>query len=167
MDIVVSGALEVVDLEGVMAILLHRDPMLFVDSVEVDTAGVKGTGHWYVRPDHPVFAGHYPEQPVFPGHLTAEMAAQVAGVVYAKTIGSDVKGVPMLTASSGRFSRPVRPGDLLEARVEVTQEGNVVRTIFVCVVNTDKEVASGEAEFVVVPPRVVRRRLGVALPDNG
>lgn len=160
MDIVVSGALEVVDLEGVMAILLHRDPMLFVDSVEVDTAGVKGTGHWYVRPDHPVFAGYYPEQPVFPGHLTAEMAAQVAGVVYAKTIGSDVKGVPLLGDSAFTYSRVVLPGDLLHAQVSLATGGErEVRAACVCAVNGGKEVARGKVVFSVLPPRVAQRLL--------
>lgn len=175
MSTTTTDGLVIVGLEGVMDILPHREPMLFVDSVQVDVAKATGTGKWHVRPDHPVFAGHYPDLPIFPGNLIAEMAAQSAGVVYAKTLGLSVEGMPLLSTTSATFSGMVLPGDLLEAQICLTESGNKMLASYVCVTNGKTEVAHGSVTVHILSPRMIERlRINMAKlkppespPDDG
>jgi len=59
-------------------LLRHRDPFLLVDTitgVDLDQAAVRGTRT--VRPDDPVFTGHFPGQPIYPGVLQVEIMGQL------------------------------------------------------------------------------------------
>jgi 3-hydroxyacyl-[acyl-carrier-protein] dehydratase len=56
----------------------HRDPFLFVDTIEVvdlPTQTVRGSRS--VRAGDPVFTGHFPGQPVYPGVLVVEAIGQL------------------------------------------------------------------------------------------
>jgi 3-hydroxymyristoyl/3-hydroxydecanoyl-(acyl carrier protein) dehydratase len=57
--------------------------------------------HFVVPPDHPCLAGHFPGRPIVPGVVLLDEVAAALGVV------------PHGFASV-RFSRPVRPGDVVD-----------------------------------------------------
>lgn len=118
-------------LEDVKRIMPHRDPFLFIDSVEKvyfddaektemgrifelrDLAGVRVEANYRTKEDHPIFAGHFPGNPILPGVVQIEMIAQAAifAVHMAKDNLIDKKlDVALLGVSSTKFRKPILPG---------------------------------------------------------
>lgn len=73
-------------------------------------------GGVYVDPREPVLAGHYPGFPVFPGVGVLEVADQAIRAAY----GAELVLTEIV---SGRFLRPVLPGDTLTVRVAEQGDG--------------------------------------------
>lgn len=99
----------------------HRDPFLFVDRIVEQTEDTIVT-EWTVAPDLDVFRGHYPGSPVLPGVLSAEFCFQSAALLFSDP-GSDAPegGVPVLTKiEDARYKRMVKPGEVLTARLRLT-----------------------------------------------
>lgn len=116
--------------EQVMKILPHRDPFLFIDSVESltvpghdyaakevlevkDMVDAEVVAHFFTRPDHPIFAGHFPDYPILPGVVQIEMMAQAIAFICLK-LNDDpfVKkmDVALLGVNEAKFRRPILPG---------------------------------------------------------
>ena len=66
-------------------------------------------------PDHPVFAGHFPEEPVVPGAL---LLARVAAGIQASGQYA-VAGV-----SSARFTQRIKPGQTVVVDCRISDSGN-------------------------------------------
>src|SRR5690606_4949762 len=70
----------VLDVNGVMGLLPHRPPFLFVDKIVEETetmvVGVKS-----VDMNETFFVAHFPGAPVMPGVLQVEAMAQVGGIL--------------------------------------------------------------------------------------
>ncbi|MCY4523161.1 MAG: beta-hydroxyacyl-ACP dehydratase [Halobacteriovoraceae bacterium] len=110
--------------EQIKEIIPHRDPFLFVDSVEkiecVDNAKSlvdleKGvvTSRFYVNPDLHLFSGHFPGNPVLPGVLQTEIIAQSACLLLAPLVRDyedKTLKVALLKVEQAKFRRPVTPG---------------------------------------------------------
>jgi len=114
--------------EQVMMILPHRDPFLFIDTVESvsvpgmdkadgdyeikDVQGAEVVAHFYTRKDHPIFAGHFPDYPIFPGVCQVEMMAQATSFIVC-LLEKDPYGkkmdVALLGVDSARFRKPIFP----------------------------------------------------------
>jgi 3-hydroxyacyl-[acyl-carrier-protein] dehydratase len=113
--------------EQVMDFLPHRDPFLFIDSVQSveldkevpegasvkDIVGTKVTCNWHVREDHPIFAGHFPGNPILPGVVQIEMMAQatsfVLNIINPNITELDIE-VALLTVQNAKFRKFVVPG---------------------------------------------------------
>lgn len=63
-----------------------------------------------IAPDHPAFDGHFPGQPLLPGAL---LLAEVVEALQAAGQGEGLLGF-----SAAKFLAPVRPGAVLDIRVE-------------------------------------------------
>lgn len=115
--------------ETVMKFLPHREPFLFIDSVESVTApremkteellsvkelvGTKVRAHFHVRSDHPIFAGHFPGNPIFPGVTQVEAMAQASSFIYVlsyKGVEEVNMDVALVSISNAKFRKPVTPG---------------------------------------------------------
>lgn len=110
------------DKEGVMALLPHRDPMLFIDRVSHADATTL-TAQTFVDPEWPLFQGHFPNLPIMPGVLLIEAAAQ-AGSLILSLKGAVAKGafIGFSGVESAKFRRAVNPKDTLDIRVELVRE---------------------------------------------
>jgi 3-hydroxyacyl-[acyl-carrier-protein] dehydratase len=79
--------------------LPHREPFIFVDSVQSvildnqknpeelsskDLIGGKVLANYFTDPDHPIFRGHFPTRPILPGVIQVEMMAQASSFIMGK-----------------------------------------------------------------------------------
>ena len=71
-------------MDPISAGLPHREPFIFVDSVEQIEAGKLAQCTKVFRGDEPFFAGHFPGNAIVPGVLIAEGMAQTAGIAWRK-----------------------------------------------------------------------------------
>jgi len=110
----------VIDFAGIRKLLPHRYPFLLVDRVLEVEPGVRLVAHKNVSFNEPYFQGHFPEEPVMPGVLQVEAMAQAMGILMLladETLAD--KRPAFMGVDECRFRRPVRPGDVLEIRVEL------------------------------------------------
>ncbi len=100
----------------------HRDPFLWIDSVESLAAGARCVAYKFIDPGLPFFAGHFPGRPVLPGIFIIEAVAQTAGVMLGNTGGSDGQAL-LASVSRFKFLKPVEPGAQLriETRLLIRQ----------------------------------------------
>jgi 3-hydroxyacyl-[acyl-carrier-protein] dehydratase len=112
--------------EQVMAFLPHRDPFLFIDTVQevILPEGLTGDGPFpaaslvggksictfKVDDKVKVLEGHFPGNPILPGVVQVEMMAQAGSFLaqYALPKGA-VLDVALLSVDSARFRKPVIP----------------------------------------------------------
>lgn len=115
--------------EQVMKILPHRDPFLFIDSVESVTIpgqeiekgktydikelqNVEVVAHYKTKKDHNIFAGHFPDYPILPGVVQVEMMAQATSFIVLllnEDPFSMKMDVALLGINEARFRKPIFP----------------------------------------------------------
>lgn len=117
------------DVEGIMEYLPHRQPFLLVDRVLEFEPQRRVLATKNVTINEPFFAGHFPGHPIMPGVLVVEGMAQAGGLLLMDKLGEPgSKVVYFMALDDVRFRRPVRPGDTLEYEVELVQvRGSVFR----------------------------------------
>jgi len=119
----------ILNTDQVMQILPHRDPFLFIDSVEsviipgrtlapgeiVDIKDIQDAevvAHYRTKKDHNIFKGHFPDYPILPGVVQVEMMAQATSfivlLVHANPAGMKMD-VALLGINEARFRKPVLP----------------------------------------------------------
>jgi 3-hydroxyacyl-[acyl-carrier-protein] dehydratase len=70
-----------------------------------------------------VFRGHYPAFPVLPGVLQLEAAFQAGAILIARLAPPTPEVVPVVTrVNNVQFRQLVRPGDVLEIEVELSEQ---------------------------------------------
>ena len=115
--------------KNVLDFIPHRDPFLFIDTVEsirlagetVDSqkvvaaselVGTEVVAYFYTRPDMEIFKGHFPGNPVLPGVVQIEMIAQASCFVVMKAYANpyEVKmDVALLGVTEAKFRKPILP----------------------------------------------------------
>ena len=118
-----------VNLEQVKKILPHRDPFLFIDSVESVTLpehgdvtgkifaikeiqGAEVVAHYRTKKDHAIFAGHFPDYPILPGVVQVEMMAQATSFIVLLVNENPYSlkmDVALLGINEARFRKPIFP----------------------------------------------------------
>ena len=120
-----------------LVFLPHRDPFLFIDSVDVGDApgrcqvkslaevnfknllGSKIVAFFHVHKDLYLFHGHFPGNPILPGVIQVEMMAQAACFpIYHlwKALKDTKLNVALAHISRAKFRKPVVPG--MDLRIE-------------------------------------------------
>lgn len=107
------------NIQEIMAIIPHRQPILMVDRIVEVEPGKRAVGIKNISANEPVFQGHYPGNPIFPGVLIVEAMAQT-GAVALMTQPAYADKVPLFAGiDECKFKRPVLPGDQLRLEVEL------------------------------------------------
>lgn len=119
----------ILNTEQVKNILPHRDPFLFIDSVEsVSIPGqeiiagkvydikelqdVEVVAHYRTKKEHNIFAGHFPDYPILPGVVQVEMMAQATSFIVLLLNADPFSmkmDVALLGINEARFRKPVLP----------------------------------------------------------
>ena len=104
----------------------HRPPFLFVDRI-LEINSDNATCELKVREDFDVFRGHYPKNPIFPGVLSCEAVFQTGAIFLSEKLGEDAlrsnSVTPVLSRiRDARFKRMIKPGDLIEIKVFLTEQ---------------------------------------------
>ena len=120
--------------EDVLSYLPHRDPFLFIDSVESidfthsqfkgeghvenreELVGAEVKAHFAVTDTVKVLEGHFPGNPILPGVVQIETMAQAACFLTTCLFEDFRKvdiDVALLTVNDVKFRKPVTPGDNL------------------------------------------------------
>ncbi len=112
-----------IDFQEIRERIPHRYPFLLVDRAEDYVPNTSITGIKCVTINEPFFQGHFPHDPVMPGVLIVEALGQTGAVLMSKSLNVDVEGktIFFMSIDGVRFRHPVRPGDVLEMKVEVTK----------------------------------------------
>lgn len=115
--------------EQVKKILPHRDPFLFIDSVESVTIpgqeiengkvydikelqNMEVVAYYTTKKDHNIFAGHFPDYPILPGVVQVEMMAQATSFIVLllnEDPFSMKMDVALLGINEARFRKPIFP----------------------------------------------------------
>lgn len=109
------------DIEGVKALLPHRDPFLWVTRIIECTPNEHITAELDVDCDLEIFKGHFPGHPVLPGVILMEALAQAAScclLASPELAGS----VGFLVSIDGaKFRNQVLPGDTVRLEATITR----------------------------------------------
>jgi 3-hydroxyacyl-[acyl-carrier-protein] dehydratase len=117
-----------IDVQGIMDVLPHRYPFLFVDCITELEEGKRIVGIKNVTINEPFFQGHFPGEPVMPGVLIIEALGQTAGVLAYRDVGKEAegKGVYLMSINRVKFRRPVVPGDQLRLELDVVKHRGMI-----------------------------------------
>lgn len=103
---------------SVTDLIPQRPPFLFVDKI-IDRSDRVIKTSFQVTGDEDFFKGHFPGNPIMPGVLLQEALFQSGAALMAGMSGS---GLGVVTrVQNAKFKNMVRPGDLLEMEVELTE----------------------------------------------
>ena len=106
----------------VLALLPHRPPLLFVDTVGRLIPGVEAVASFFADPALPAFRGHFPDMPVFPGTYSLEAMAQTAGLLLLR-LPRYAGMLPLfIGVERASFRRKILPGDTIEIHACLLQE---------------------------------------------
>lgn len=157
--------------EQVLAYLPHRDPFLFIDSVEDivlsehiknkianneelstrDLVGTKVIAHYTIKEDMVILKGHFPGNPILPGVVQVEMMAQAGAFV---SMAMDMENMNsmevetlLLAVDRSKFRKPLGPGMKLTIETQMSKcRGNVAT--YDCIITDDNGEKASEATFM-------------------
>lgn len=105
----------------IKATIPHREPFLFVDTVESIDEKKIVTRKIFTENEY-FYKGHYPSNPITPGVILCEVVFQTAAVLILKNFPLE-KGTPVLAKiEEARFKSIVKPNEVLEITAELEEK---------------------------------------------
>ena len=113
-------------MEEIYKTIPHREPFLFIDSIEEVSENGAITKRT-IREDEPQFKGHYPGNPIMPGVLLCEAVFQTAAVYLSKNLEKEgllmKEHTPVLARiQDAKFKQMVKPGDKIRIEVKMKEK---------------------------------------------
>ena len=118
------------DTSDIYKLIPHREPFLWIDSVEIIEVGKIAIGFKSLSNSELIFNGHFPGNPIFPGVLIIEAMAQTGAVLLKHGSLISNESSKLIDRSSNfdnscgylaktdiRFFHPVFPGNLISFNV--------------------------------------------------
>ena len=114
------------DSQEIMTYLPHREPMLLVDNVDLDSEGVCHAS--YRIPEDPFYCrGHFPGNPIVPGVILCEIMAQSCFRLFMEVFKTSLVMYRGLDAV--KFRGSVYPGNLCETTCKLVEQKS---SLYVC-----------------------------------
>ncbi|WP_424245632.1 3-hydroxyacyl-[acyl-carrier-protein] dehydratase [Elusimicrobium posterum] len=137
-----------IELNEILEVILHRDPFLFVDHVNIIEPGKYFVGVKKYSGEEEFFKGHFPGMPVMPGVLSLESMSQCAGAVLMRDI--DKNKMPMfLGVEDAKFRGVIKPGDTVHMPMQILRFGRISRLYGEAYVNGNLCV-QGKLNYILV-----------------
>lgn len=141
---------EALDAQGIMDVLPHRPPFLFVDKIVSLERGKRAVGVRNVTINDYFFKGHFPGKPIMPGVIIIEAMAQVGGVMMLSPDEHRGKLAYFLAADNIKFRKTVIPGDQLVLEVEARKIKSKTGQVHGKAMVSGKVVAEADLMFALV-----------------
>lgn len=157
------------DNDQVKAFLPHRNPFLFVDTVEEvssesdvneskDLIGSYVRAKFTVKEDLTILEGHFPGNPILPGVVQIEMMAQTCafssiGLTKNKAEEYDVETL-LLGVEKSKFRKQVVPGMVLDIRTTMVKCRSSIAS-YDCEITSNGEKVS---EATILARLVIKRK---------
>lgn len=127
--------------------LPHRDPMLLVDEVNIDSEGVCHA-RYHIKDDEFFCRGHFPGNPIVPGVIQCEIMAQSCALL----VKEDIVGHTTLYTGIDkvRFKHPVRPGDICETTARLIRRKGMLFCCEAVLKVNDNLCCKGELSFALL-----------------
>lgn len=135
------------DRAAIQAVIPHRDPFLLVDEIVELEPGVHAHGRWTITGEEWFLQGHFPGNPIVPGVVMVEAAAQVAAVCALTHPDHQGKFGVFAGIDDVRFRRIVRPGDVLDLRIEVDRLRGRIGRVRAAIAVADEPAVDGVLTF--------------------
>ncbi len=134
-------------------LLPHRDPFLFVDSIETATRE-RIIGYKSFTKDEYFFKGHFPSYPVVPGVILVETMAQCGGAGMKIILENNADMLFFLAGiEKAKFRKQIRPGDTVKIVIEnirLPENPSMIKQKGVCYLD---EAVAAEAEWTCIVSR--------------
>ncbi|MBQ9201328.1 MAG: 3-hydroxyacyl-ACP dehydratase FabZ [Bacteroidales bacterium] len=109
--------------EEIKQMLPHREPMLLVDEMTLDSDGT-AHGIYHVRGDEFFLQGHFPGHPTVPGVIMCEIIGQASSILVKDYIQGKT---PFYSGiDKARFKNSVYPGDTIEVTAHVVNKRGMI-----------------------------------------
>ncbi|MBP5171886.1 MAG: beta-hydroxyacyl-ACP dehydratase [Bacteroidales bacterium] len=109
--------------EEIKQLLPHREPMLLVDEMSLDSDGV-AHGKYRVRGDEFFLQGHFPGHPTVPGVIMCEIMGQCGAMLVKDYLAGRT---PFYSGiDKARFKSSVYPGDTIEVTARIVNKRGMI-----------------------------------------
>lgn len=137
--------------EGVLKLLPHRDPFVWVSRVLSCEPGKSVVAELDVDPYLALFAGHFPGHPVLPGVILMEALAQAASICVLVQDGKEGSLGYLVGIDKAKFRRTVLPGETVTLKGTITKNSSRM-----CVAEVEASVdgevcATAVQKYVIAP----------------
>jgi 3-hydroxyacyl-[acyl-carrier-protein] dehydratase len=143
------------DVMEIQEIIPHRYPFLLLDRVTDLVANELLIGYKNVTIGDQIFQGHFPGHPIYPGVMILEGMAQAGGILAFKSMDMTKeeaanKVVYFMSIDKAKFRAPVKPGDQLEYRINVTKNKGAIWVLKGEAFVDNKMVSEAELKAMIV-----------------
>lgn len=137
--------------EGVLKLLPHRDPFVWVSRIISCEPGKSVVAELDVDPDLDIFRGHFPGHPVLPGVILMEALAQAASICVLVQDGKEGSLGYLVGIDKAKFRHTVVPGDTVTLKGTITKNSSRMCVAEVEASVGDTVCATATQKYVIAP----------------